>query len=310
MCNARIWRKMTKTVGCSKSTSNHWILWSKSWPRAKSKTFPFHGKCIFSWYNDDFSDSKTSTIDEYKTRCQALKEQTNYVEPPTLTNKIRLKPSLLDNDHAVREMNQIHDAKYANSIRRELLGGDLRQRVKATSTSGSDDMNEAVKHHASVQEKIAEDMLALTKSLKEQTQIANRIIRNDTEVGVSLGLCGSFHIHFINLLAIVVSFELFTRLLANQPIYQTSTTRHWAKKQQFLGTIRRGHGNAGCGLWLAWLSSSSFVSAQDIFDRTCILPFESFIFSYGDVYENNEETHPIAGKQCLTGNFDVFCCDS
>lgn len=102
----------------------------------------------------------------------------------------RLGKSLLDsNDHVMREMNQIQDSKYAQSLRRDLLGvsgndfnNSLRQRVKTTTAGSGEDMNEAMKHHANVQEKIAEDMLALTRNLKEQTQIANQIIRKDTEV--------------------------------------------------------------------------------------------------------------------------------
>lgn len=86
-------------------------------------------------------------------------------------------------------MNQIQDSKYQKTLRRDLLGIDpkdpssLRQRVKSsTTTSGGEDMNQAMKHQANMQEKIAEDMLALTRNLKEQTEIANRIIRKDTEV--------------------------------------------------------------------------------------------------------------------------------
>lgn len=135
-------------------------------------------------------------IDEYKTRCQALKDQTNYVEPPKLTDRLK-KKSLDAGNQIVREMNQIQESKYANSLRRDLIGisandpNGLRQRVKlATSGSvggggGGEDMNQALKHHESVQEKIAEDMLALTRNLKEQTEIANRIIRKDTEVSSS-----------------------------------------------------------------------------------------------------------------------------
>lgn len=111
-----------------------------------------------------------------------------------------MKSSLDAGNQIVKEMNQIQDSKYANSLRRDLLGGgnaNLRQRVNISANSssggggggggGSDsnstgDMSQAMKHHANMQEKIAEDMLALTKNLKEQTEIANRIIRKDTEV--------------------------------------------------------------------------------------------------------------------------------
>lgn len=69
-------------------------------------------------------------------------------------------------------------------MRRDLLGisafgNDLRKRT--TNTSGNE-MNQAMKHHVDMQEKIAEDMLTLTRNLKEQTETANRIIRRDTDV--------------------------------------------------------------------------------------------------------------------------------
>lgn len=72
-------------------------------------------------------------------------------------------------------------------MRRDLLGigafaNDLRKRTTNSTTSGSDEMSQAMKHSVDMQEKIAEDMLALTRNLKEQTETANRIIRRDTEI--------------------------------------------------------------------------------------------------------------------------------
>lgn len=109
-----------------------------------------------------------------------------------MTNQLKAKSSLDTGNQLIKEMNQIQDSKYAKSLRRDLLGvsasdpNSLRQRVKGNSVGGSDDMNQTMKHHANVQEKIAEDMLALTRSLKEQTEIANRIIRKDTDVRESI----------------------------------------------------------------------------------------------------------------------------
>lgn len=132
---------------------------------------------------------KQSVIDEYRTRCQNLKEQTNYVEPPKLTSKLKPK-SKTDSNDILKEVNQLQDAKYTSSLRRDLLGisandiGDLRKRAIAAKGGSSADMNQAMKHHVNMQEKIAEDMLALTRNLKEQTQTANKIIRKDTDVSV------------------------------------------------------------------------------------------------------------------------------
>lgn len=111
------------------------------------------------------------------------------MEPPKLGENFKTKRALDAGNQIVKEMNQIQESKYANAVRRDLLGisatdpaNSLRQRVKTTTNSGNEDMGQAIKHHANMQEKIAEDMLALTRNLKEQTEIANRIIRKDTEV--------------------------------------------------------------------------------------------------------------------------------
>lgn len=81
------------------------------------------------------------------------------------------------------------DAKETNALRRDLLGISANDsnglRKRATGSGGGDDMNQAMKHHANLQEKITEDMLALTRNLKEQTETANRIIRKDTEVNAA-----------------------------------------------------------------------------------------------------------------------------
>lgn len=110
------------------------------------------------------------------------------MEPPKLESRLKLKSNLVSSDGVLKEINQLQDAKYTNSLRRDLFSGNandsngLRKRATGSGGGGGDDMNQAMKHHANLQEKITEDMLALTRNLKEQTETANRIIRKDTEV--------------------------------------------------------------------------------------------------------------------------------
>ena len=54
----------------------------------------------------------------------------------------------------------------------------LRQRKQK---STGEDLDALLKYHHSMQEKIADDMLLLTRNLKEQSQLASSIIRKDTE---------------------------------------------------------------------------------------------------------------------------------
>lgn len=56
----------------------------------------------------------------------------------------------------------------------------LRQRTIAD--KAPKDLDELVTHHQKLQDRIAEEMLILTQNLKGQSEIANKIIRKDTEV--------------------------------------------------------------------------------------------------------------------------------
>ncbi|KAI5635126.1 membrane fusion protein use1 domain-containing protein [Phthorimaea operculella] len=95
-------------------------------------------------------------------------------------------------DAAAQEIHQKTVAKYGTELRSELFGLDdsdeaLRKRniIKApnftSNSSSQEDIDSLLKYHQNMQEKVAENMVMLTKSLKEQSQIASTIIRNDTE---------------------------------------------------------------------------------------------------------------------------------
>ncbi|KAJ2948506.1 hypothetical protein O0L34_g7755 [Tuta absoluta] len=95
-------------------------------------------------------------------------------------------------DAAAQEIHQKTVAKYGTELRSELFGLDdsdkaLRKRniIKApnftSNSSSQEDIDSLLKYHQNMQEKVAENMVMLTKSLKEQSQIASSIIRNDTE---------------------------------------------------------------------------------------------------------------------------------
>ncbi|RWS05168.1 vesicle transport protein USE1-like protein [Dinothrombium tinctorium] len=73
--------------------------------------------------------------------------------------------------------------KYATEIRNELFGKDgteVRQRVVNSGLS-EDDVDAMLRHQQSVQEKCAEEMLVLTRNLKENALMAKHIIKKDIE---------------------------------------------------------------------------------------------------------------------------------
>uniref|UniRef100_A0A1L8DV14 Vesicle transport protein USE1 n=2 Tax=Nyssomyia neivai TaxID=330878 RepID=A0A1L8DV14_9DIPT len=121
---------------------------------------------------EEFIKPEERIIDDYRNRCQELKKIVNYVEPQKPISK-----TSTSSEGIFREIKQIHNANYAQDVRRELLGESKLTQRKAA----GEDMGKAMKHFADMQEKIAENMISLTRNLKEQTQTANKIIKNDVE---------------------------------------------------------------------------------------------------------------------------------
>lgn len=129
----------------------------------------------------EYEDARTlSTISDYSKRLQNLKEQTNYVDsPPILRETTHNRMASENVDDVIREVRQLQNSKHYSDIRKELINDD---NLRIRKPREQEQSNEALKYHNDVQEKITEHMLSLTRSLKEQTEIANRIIKRDTEV--------------------------------------------------------------------------------------------------------------------------------
>lgn len=100
-------------------------------------------------------------------------------------------PATMSIDGALQEIHQKTVAKYGMELRSELFGNEeddtLRKRniIKSPNftsvTHTQEDVDSILKFHQNMQEKVAENMVMLTKSLKEQSQIASTIIKRDTE---------------------------------------------------------------------------------------------------------------------------------
>lgn len=99
----------------------------------------------------NFADS-VETIASYKARINSIK------------NAVGITTSKYEND--------------PEDIRNNLLG--LRQRSVAK--ADSQDFEDIINYHEDLQQKITEEMLSLTRSLREQSETANKIIKMDTEV--------------------------------------------------------------------------------------------------------------------------------
>lgn len=113
------------------------------------------------------------SLSKYRAQICDLKRRIKYKEPPSTLKK----SSSTDFSDTMREITAIKTAQLAHETRKELLEDGLRQRLQPVDTN----MEQAVNHYENLQEKITEDMLVFTQSLKDQTQTANRIIKQDTK---------------------------------------------------------------------------------------------------------------------------------
>lgn len=99
---------------------------------------------------------------------------------------IKKEPENDYGDSLLHEINQMRVVHNNNALRKELLGTESNSDgIRKRMTSGPNakaDMGQAMKYYGDMQEKIAEEMLMMTRSLKEQTETANTIIKKDTEV--------------------------------------------------------------------------------------------------------------------------------
>ncbi|XP_045465177.1 vesicle transport protein USE1 [Harmonia axyridis] len=73
----------------------------------------------------------------------------------------------------------IDETENYQSMREDLL--NLRHRNVNKSVE-SDDLDQLINYNENIQQKVADNLLVLTKNLKEQSQLANKIIKKDTEV--------------------------------------------------------------------------------------------------------------------------------
>ncbi|CAK9807473.1 Vesicle transport protein USE1 [Anthophora plagiata] len=139
------------------------------------------------------SISSKDTMIEYIKRTDFLKGLVNTTK---LTNPVdrvvavqMLPKSSTFNDsigpNIATQIHQKTSAKYNRELRAELFHTDkgtledgIRQRLSSTNMQ-DDDLDALLKYNRNIQEKIAENMLSMTSSMKEHALAANAIIKKD-----------------------------------------------------------------------------------------------------------------------------------
>jgi len=129
------------------------------------------------------SQTDRDALAEYTRRVEFIKGVINTSHLPSLPERViasqLIKPRT-DTDNQELEIKHRHKTKYSEDLRKELLGEDQDQTLKQPEKV--EGMNELLKYHQSMQQRIADHMLDLTKDLKAQVTVAGQIVRKDTEV--------------------------------------------------------------------------------------------------------------------------------
>lgn len=100
---------------------------------------------------------------EYSNRIKKLKK--------VLNKNIKVLPKIEQKQPSLKD------------IRQELLGTkDVNSTTGLSMSNNETEVEMLLNYHSDQQDKIANEMLTLTRNLKEQTILAGNIIRNDTEV--------------------------------------------------------------------------------------------------------------------------------
>lgn len=129
---------------------------------------------------------KSEVLAEYTRHVEFLKgilhtEKLPTVSEKALANQFISPGPTTSTQKITKEIQMKTRGKYANEMRRELLGNDELQ-LQTTLEEPENDYDAMLKYHQRMQEKVAEEMVGFARSLKETSLLAGSIIRKDTEV--------------------------------------------------------------------------------------------------------------------------------
>ncbi|CRL07324.1 CLUMA_CG020303, isoform A [Clunio marinus] len=128
----------------------------------------------------DYETVDRTNITNYQKRIKEMKTAVNYIEPPQNALKLKERSNNLEDDGILKEIKQLNSAKYTKELRKELFDtSDSSKLLRGAANDSSENMEE---YYTKIQDKLSDDMLTMTRNLKEQTLTARKIIKKDTEV--------------------------------------------------------------------------------------------------------------------------------
>jgi len=126
------------------------------------------------------------TLNEYSRRVEFLKGLLQTEKLPSaiekaMANQLLSAGPVSGSEQLTREIHLQTSSRYTKEMRAELLGEEndgLKQRKKDTT---SEDFDTVIRYHQNAQEKLADEMLALARNMKENSLIASSIVKKDIE---------------------------------------------------------------------------------------------------------------------------------
>ncbi|KAL0279313.1 UNVERIFIED_CONTAM: hypothetical protein PYX00_000902 [Menopon gallinae] len=128
------------------------------------------------------------TLNEYIRRTDFLEK---LVESQKIENPVQRIVAIQMMSHGTstpdgvitRELHQKTASVYSADVRKELFGLDRGDelRLRKNDKSSGEDLDSLLRYQQSMREKVAEEMLIMARSLKEQSQLAGSIIKSDIQ---------------------------------------------------------------------------------------------------------------------------------
>jgi SNARE protein 1 len=127
-----------------------------------------------------------SAADESRTR-DLISNGLQTVYVPSLRHRSPTSDGQTGQVPSLKQMKTHATARYTSNMREELLGPE-ESRLRSTSGEGSQtvtgstggDIDDVIRHHHDAQERLADEFLAMTRSLKENATIAGNVVRDDS----------------------------------------------------------------------------------------------------------------------------------
>ncbi|KAF0763415.1 vesicle transport protein USE1 [Aphis craccivora] len=133
------------------------------------------------------SDPDKDAINQYTKRMEFLKGflNTKDIENPEkkLVALEMLEPVQESNSRS-KDIKQKYKVTYTKQLRDELFGSDTNEfrSSRQPDVDSSDNLDELLRHHQNKQESIAEELIAITRGLREHSELAGKIIKKDIEI--------------------------------------------------------------------------------------------------------------------------------